>query len=449
MKKIIEQFNTEDTLLVISSYPPAGGEAAKQNAVACYTQNLLKAHKDRKIIVLSEIVDRRGYYRQDNVLVIHCWRYRSPKLYLDLLGALLRFDKPEQVLVQFEFSMLGSFVHSALLPFILLLIKFFGKSVTVMMHQVVGDLARLGGHLNLKKDSLKKVILNKGLHLFYYLVGKFSDAIIVHEERLKETLSRWVDLGKISVVSHGLYLERRKRDREKIRKSLGFKKKDFVLLLFGYITWYKGTDWIIEKVKKLAKVHPELNVKLIVAGGRSATLKNKSHYKAFLKRVENLARKSNKSVLMTGFVPDKEVAIYFTAADLVALPYRAMMSASGPLSFALRFKKPFIVSGALSAVFKNPDFRFVLSRLNSDPKDFIFSLRGDNFEEKIAKMVKDQQVLERIAKVAGDLRMVRQWGNIVGEYNLVIDRTSQQAALARIRGAIVPRLTRPLRLFVQ
>ncbi|MFV1916988.1 MAG: glycosyltransferase [Patescibacteria group bacterium] len=449
MNKLIEQFNTEDTLLVISSYPPEGGEAAKQNAVACYTQNLLKAYKDRKIVVLSEIVDRRGYYVKDNILVIHCWRYRSPKLYFDLLGALLRFDKPKQVLVQFEFSMLGSFVHSALLPFILLLIKFFGKSVTVMMHQVVGDLARLGRHLNLNKDSLKKVILNKGLRLFYYFVGKFSDAIIVHEERLKETLSEWVDLGKISVVSHGLYLERQKKGRDEIRKSLGLKNNDFALLMFGYITWYKGTDWIINKVKEIVKKHPELRLKLIVAGGKSATLKNKSHYKTFLRKVENLVEKDNKQILMTGFVPDADVAKYYTAADLVVLPYRAMMSASGPLSFALRFNKPYLVSEALSYAFKNPDVRFVLSRLNLDSRDFVFSLQKNDFEEKITQIVKDRKILKRIGGVTSDLRVVRQWRNIVGEYNLVLTKASKRAVPARIRGVVIPKLMRPLRLFVQ
>jgi glycosyltransferase involved in cell wall biosynthesis len=219
--------------------------------------------------------------------------------------------------------------------------------------------------------------------------------------------------------------------------------------MFGYITWYKGTDWIINKVKEVVKKHPELRLKLIVAGGRSATLKNKSHYKTFLRKVENLVEKDNKQILMTGFVPDADVAKYYTAADLAVLPYRAMMSASGPLSFALRFNKPYVVSEALSYVFKNPDVKLVLSRLNLDSRDFVFSLQKNDFEEKIAQIVKNRKILKKIGRVTTDLRVVRQWRNIVGEYNLVLTKASQQAAPARIRGVVIPKLMHPLRLIIQ
>lgn len=447
MKKIIKKFNKKNTLIVISSYPPSGGEAAKQNAVACYAQNLLKAYKGRKIIVLSEIVN--GYeevYVDGNILVIPCWRYQSPKLYLDLLAAILRLDKPKQVLVQFEFNMLGSFVHSALMPFLLLLIKLMGKSTTLMMHQVVGDLAKLGGHLNLKK-GLKRWVLNSGLHIFYMLAGIFSDAIIVHEQLLKETLVKWVDAEKITVVSHGLYLDNKRYDKQIIRKSLALGKNDLVLLMFGYITWYKGTDWIINKVKKLAKDKPQLNIKLIVAGGQSATLKNKFHYKKFLSKVKRIGQ--DKSITMTGFIPDNKVADYFAASDLVVLPYRAMMSASGPLSFALSFNKPFIVSNVLSSAFKNPDMKQALVKDSLNSQEFTFDLKGNSFEDKIAQIAKNSQAFAKLNFLTRNLRSLRSWDNIVTEYNLVIRKATQKGTISRIHGAIIPRLIRPLKILVQ
>lgn len=285
--------------------------------------------------------------------------------------------------------------------------------------------------------------------MFYYLTGKYSDAVIVHEEHLRQQLSKWVETAKISVISHGLSLERQKKGKDMLRKSLGFSNEDFVLLMFGYLTWYKGTDWIIKKVKKLKKVHPDLNIKLIVAGGASATLKNKPHYKKFLKKLELLSRKGDGVVKMTGYVLEKDLSIYFTAADLVVLPYRIMMSASGPLSFALRFGKPFVISEALAKAFKNPDIRFVLTRLEMNARDFTFSLKGDDFEALVLKLRKERKALAKIMKVSSDLRTLRKWENIVKEYDFTLDRASQLAALARIRGAVIPKLVRPLILLVQ
>ena len=282
--------------------------------------------------------------------------------------------------------------------------------------------------------------------MFYYLMGKFSDAIIVHEEWLKDTLSKWVDDSKIHVVSHGLYLERQVRGRNKIRSELGFSKNDLVLLMFGYITWYKGTDWIIKKVNEIVKKRPDLNLKLIVAGGNSATLKNKPHYKAFVKKVNKLVGKRNKKILMTGFVPDEDVAKYFTACDVVVLPYRFMMSASGPLSFALRFNKPFMVSEILSNAFKNPDIKFALSRLKMDKNNFIFGLRGDEFNEKIGKMVFDKNILGGFKKVTSDLRILRQWGNIVYEYDSVMAKAWARSFAVKKRGAVISALFKPWRL---
>ena len=119
MKNLIKEFNTKDALIVISSYPQKQGEPALLNAVACYTGNLLHAYRDRKIIVLCEITSEAEMYRRGNLLIARCYRRGSPLLYLDLIRALLRFNKPRQILLQFEFNMLGQTPVTTLLPIFL------------------------------------------------------------------------------------------------------------------------------------------------------------------------------------------------------------------------------------------------------------------------------------------------------------------------------------------
>jgi glycosyltransferase involved in cell wall biosynthesis len=419
MEKLIKQFNKKDTLIVISSYPEKNSEPAKQNAVACYAQNLLRAYKNKKIVVLSEKLKDSKVYKEDNVLSLPTWIPASPFLFLELLRAIHKFNRAKNVLIQFEFNMLGSFVHSALLPVFNAILMLLGKRVVVMQHQVVENLADLSGHLNIKKGTVKNYLLTLGLRTFYRLLGLFSKNIIVHEDILKTRLAKWVREDKIEVISHGLNLERSK-NKTLSRKELGIKEDEFVILLFGYITWYKGSDWLIQKIAKLAKTKPDLKLKLIVAGGESATLNSKAHYRAFVKKVKKMAQIYKDSVVLTGFVPEREVALYFSACDLAVLPYRAMMSASGPLSFALRFAKPFIVSNTLASAFDNPDVKKVLASTGIDAKDLVFSLKGKSFNNLITRLAGNRGELKRISLLSKKLRSLRTWESIVAQYDSLI-----------------------------
>jgi len=58
-----------------------------------------------------------------------------------------------------------------------------------------------------------------------------------------------------------------------------------------------------------------------------------------------------------GFLDEKDLPVYFGAADLVVLPYRTFMSSSGPLSLAQAMGKPFILSEEAARVLKTQDFK--------------------------------------------------------------------------------------------
>ena len=426
MNKLIKEFNKKDSLIVISSYPDRNGEPAKQNAVACYAQNLMKAYKKRKVVILAEQTSDVGSLKpkkiskDGNLLIVRCWKPGSPLLYVQLTRALIDFNRAGNVLIQFEFNMLGSTILTSLLPAFIAFLRTFGKKVTVMQHQVVEDLVSLGGHLNVRKGSLKAKLLNMGLRIFYKGIGVFSNSIVVHEETLKEKLSRWVNIEKIKVISHGLSLDSiRGESKDTIRKGLGLEKEDFVLLIFGYIAWYKGVDWLINKVSKINTKYPQRRVRLIVAGGPSATLQSKKHYRAYLAKVEKEISNSNGIIKATGYVPEEEVYKYFKASDLVVLPYRTMMSASGPLSFALRFSKPYMVSEAILDSFKNSDVQYAIKTSGLDLSRINFSLKGNKFEHKLFSLM-DGKIGKEFQLYISTLRQLRSWNNVVLEYEKAI-----------------------------
>jgi len=436
-------FNAPDSLIVISSFPPKSGEPARLNAVACYTGNLLQAFRDRKIIVLCEVIDRPEIYRQGNLLIVRCFRRGSPSLYLDLFKTLGKFREPRQVLLQFEFNMFGQTSVTSLLPAFLVAVKLLGKPLTVVLHQVVDDLGTIAGHLGLRNKPLKRTTLNLGLKVFYILMGALSDTIIVHEAALKDRLARLVPKTKIEVISHGLSLEEKPESQTTAKARLGIKKDQFVLLLFGYLTWYKGVDWLIEKVGELAIKRPDLRLKLLVAGGPSATLKDKPHYQMFLRKVESLAAKYPRTVNLTGYIPEDKVRDYYSAADLVVLPYRALMSASGPLSFALRFAKPFLTSSALKDTFQNEDIKDILSQQKIKAAELMFSLTNHDFENKLEALIQEKGRLSRLQGVVLRLRSLRSWEDTVVAYQSVLARQQQPSVITQLVQGLTKLVTKP------
>lgn len=432
MEKLIQKFNKPDTLVVISSYPDRSGEPAKQNAVACYAENLMKTYKKRNVVILAEnkselasgIVSNKKtkyeMYEQENLLIVRCWKPGSPMLFMQVADALRNFSKSKNVLIQFEFNMLGSVVLTSALPLFVACLRLIGKKVTLMQHQVVSDLSVLSGHLNIKRGSLKGKILNAGLRAFYKSLGIFSNSIIVHEELLKEKLSSWVNKEKIYVVSHGLSIEDLGGEpKESVRKNLGLDNRDFVLLTFGYIAWYKGVDWLIKKVVEINKDYPERRIKLVIAGGPSATLQSKKHYRDYLAKVQKEIQDNADCVKATGYVPDEDVYKYFKAADMAILPYRAMMSASGPLSFALKFGVPYMISEVLAPSFRNEDVEVAKINSDFDLNKIVFSLKGDDFKKKIVPIARIGY-LPKSKEFVNYLRQLRTWENIVFQYEKVM-----------------------------
>ena len=439
-------FNNPGSLIMISSYPEKNSEPAKLNAVACYGQNLLSRYKSRKIVVLSEITGKGEAYKKGNVLVIPCWKPADPLLFIKILQVILKFDKVRDILIQFEFNMLGSFIHSSLIPVFILFLRLIGKKVTITQHQVVNDLTELSGHLNINKNTIKASFLNFGLRSYYLLLGLTANAIIVHEQLLKDNLSKWVRKNKIFVVSHGLSIENCKASKQKVRQELGLKSDDFVLLIFGYIAWYKGVDWLIKKVVEISGKYPDKKIKLIVAGGPSATLQSKLHYRKFLARVNDMINKNKSYILATGFVAEDKVYKYFKASDLVILPYRAMISASGPLSFALRFNKPFLLSFALKDSLRNPDFSSAIEKTGINPDEVIFSLKGRDFQDKIFSFIENKNKLTKLNRLSAYLRILRSWENIVIDYQQVITSAIGEPAFVYFKKAFSRILYKPLSL---
>jgi glycosyltransferase involved in cell wall biosynthesis len=406
-----------EKLVVITSFPEKGAvHGHKVVGIASYAKNTLlalrKYNKNLKVTVLAEKLDSKAQDYLDNGMFIkRVWKRNSLLSFFGLLRQTLSLSKDtNNILIEFEVAMFGNIPYLLPFPLFILILRLFGKKVTIVSHQVITDIKELSGHINLK-GSLYTGILNFFIHNFYRLMLLLSNRVIVFDDALKTNLSRFGDLNKIKVIPHGVEVFDNLIAKNEARMKIGLLPDDFVVLAFGFLAWYKGSDWLINEFKEINSEYPK--IKLIVAGGPNPNHLDKKFYRDYINKIKRACVKSN--IILTGFVKEEDIPYYFQASDVIALPYRTMMSSSGPLSIAFSFKKPFLVSKQLSPLFETSDLKTLLKKEGINQRELIFDLNSD-FNRKIISLYTNIENVDKYQKLSGELANLRLWDKIGGKY---------------------------------
>ncbi len=420
MKTLLNKFNRPDSILVVTSYPSRGNGVSDRTAVAWHSKRILRelAKQGSHIIVLAEktgnaafddVISRDG----KNIIVLRTWQKGSITSMAQIAKAALKFDQVHQVLFQFEFNVFGGIAPVAAVPALLTFLRLIGKTITFELHQVITDISRISNHINIKNVYALKGF-NIALHLFYKAIGALSKQIVVLETQLKQQLGAYIDAAKINVVPLAV-ASTKTLTKANARKVLGISKKDFVIVSFGFVNWYKGSDWITKTISRTKS----RGIKLLLAGGESSTLKNKAYYQKFYKDTVRVATKSNK-VIHTDFIPEKYINRYFAASDVVVFPYRVFMSSSGPLTHALMHQKPVLFSTNLQQYFQNDDVRVALQKSDLKYTDIMFDLDSRNFMQKIKLVRKSPESFVEFSRLLGQSRLI---SDVAKRYTKILTST--------------------------
>ncbi|NHZ86552.1 MAG: glycosyltransferase, partial [Planctomycetia bacterium] len=154
-------------------------------------------------------------------------------------------------------------------------------------------------------------------HFFYQHFTKIFlnkiDRFVVMSNSVKLDLLKIVPNAKFRLTPHPIYnIFGNTINRDIARKKLGIKAKN-VILYFGLIREYKGLDILLTSIPKIKQ---ELNDFIVIVAGECYE-KTEKYYDI----IEKLGIQ-NSVDLRLKFIPDNEVSEYFSAADVVALPYR-------------------------------------------------------------------------------------------------------------------------------
>ena len=117
------------------------------------------------------------------------------------------------------------------------------------------------------------------------------------------------------------------------RAKLGLTANDEVLLFFGFIRRYKGLRYLIEALPQIRQSRP---VKLIVAG---EFWEDERPYRELVQQLGL----QDVVLFYSSYIPNEEITLYFSAADVVAMPYLEATQ-SGIAQLAISFEKPMIAT---------------------------------------------------------------------------------------------------------
>lgn len=186
-------------------------------------------------------------------------------------------------------------------------------------------------------------------HSFKQLASKFillkADRLITQSK--DETVKLKKLLGphtKIITAFHPTYRELGKKtfDKEEVRKKLNL--QGHVILFFGFVREYKGLGVLLDAMPRICE---NRDVTLLIAG------EFWSDKQKYIDKINNYNISGNVKIVDT-YIANEDVGMYFTASDLVILPYLSV-SGSGISQLAYGYDRPVIASqiGSLTEVVRD------------------------------------------------------------------------------------------------
>lgn len=398
-------------MLVVSPYPKQGETYSTGiSGVASYAKNVI-SEMPRRVVVLTNYLDKPSSYEEDNTLVIRCFQTSGRFMLVAVLPHLRQFTEVKQVLIQLDSSLYMGMLRAPLMLFFLCILACLRYNVAVVLHHVILDIMKISGHVGLvnsTKGRFLAQVYNSFFHIFYKALNLLTSLIIVPEEPLKSKFKRIVPNARVLTIPIGVDTNLFAIDKKKARRLLGIDQDAYVILFFGFVNWFKGADFF---AKTFANTKQMLGkrVHFIIAGGVSATMQDKAYYQKYFSSVEKIVGASQ-TVTITGYVPQEKIALYFSACDLVTFPYRYFMTPSAVLSLTFSYNKPFIISDALCEMFDADDLASALKQARIPKKDLIFELNGASFHARTRKVLRNG-IRSKITHMTHIIREQRSYKN--------------------------------------
>lgn len=163
-----------------------------------------------------------------------------------------------------------------------------------------------------------------------------GDHFVVHSEPQRLLLNEMLPRAQVDLIPHPPYtmFTGDRQPQAPAKAALGIPPDVLTLLFFGMVRSYKGLPHVIRAAHILKNAGGK--VRLVIAG---EFWTDKSQY---LKLIEQLNMEDD-VIIDDRYIPNEEVGLYFSAADILAVPYIGGTQ-SGVAAIATSFGRPIIVT---------------------------------------------------------------------------------------------------------
>ncbi len=211
---------------------------------------------------------------------------------------------------------------------------------------------------------------------------KSIDRYVLLSDSVRDDLHRIEKKPNYKLLFHPVYSNfGQPVDKSEARKFLKL-KNERTILFFGLVREYKGLDILLKAISLTSK---EIKCQLLVAG---------EFYSDFNKYTDLAARLgiTGNVIFKNEFIPAELVKYYFSAADVVVLPYRSATQ-SGVTLVAKNFYKPVIATnvGGLSEIVKQGEDGYLVEPENPEQlSEMIVKFYRENKEVEFSRAVKNE-----------------------------------------------------------
>ncbi len=221
---------------------------------------------------------------------------------------------------------------------------------------------------------------------------RFIDSYVVQSRAVERDLRLWKKDPLLAYLPHPVYEifgeeTSRIAARAKLRgvdAAMDLGDGERVLLFFGYVREYKGLDVILDAMPAILA---RIKVKLLVVG---EFYDNEQQYREQVRRLGV----GDAVIFHSDYVPNEDVGVYFSASDVLTLPYRSATQ-SGIIQIAYNFHRPVIATdvGGLGEVIVDGRTGFIVpsGQPAAIAEAVISFFENDRFEEFRAGVIDEKK----------------------------------------------------------
>lgn len=359
--------NMTSKIWIITIFPPQNTlHWSGASWVWSYTKNLinnLPPTTQKNIVVLCDYdnKNKKSDHLEWLYQVSRCWTREWVIWSIwQILSSIKKNTSIKTVHIQHEFNMFWGVWTIPLVLFLLACLKIKKIKTIITFHWLSSPdiINKKYCKINLLPRYLPAIFIKFAFLTFYWVAKLLIDHVVVHEEYFSTVLrlKYWYDKKSISVIHHGIELIDPTTTKDIARKKLSLPNKK-IILYFGFVAWYKWLELLLDWFEQL-----DSEYHLIIAWWIPKRTQTDpifiSRYNQLEKRIQEM-----KNVTRIWFVPDEDIENLFIASDLLIIPYLYMLAASGPMSLAIAYWLPFLVSEVFKSVISCNEMIFELKSI--------------------------------------------------------------------------------------